>query len=83
MVNKLTNINAKNNPFSSNHLRHMITTYSDRNPGHGLGQANNCGTHIGCVMVSVPASIAVDRGLEPQLDQTKDNKIDICCFSVK
>ena len=39
-------------------------TYSDRNPGHGLGQANNCGTHIGCVMVSVPASIAVDRGLK-------------------
>ena len=60
----------------------MITTYSDQNLGHGLGQANNCGTRIGCVMVSVPASIAVDHGLESQLDQTKDNKIDICYFSI-
>ena len=28
-------------------------------------------------------SSAVDRGLEPQLGQRTDHKIDICCFSVK
>jgi hypothetical protein len=32
-------------------------------------------------MVSVLASIAVDRGFEPRSGQTKDNKIDICYFS--
>ena len=37
--------------------------------------------HIGGVMVSVLASSAVDRGFEPQLGQTKDYKIGICCFS--
>ena len=39
--------------------------------------------HIGGVMVSVLASSAVDRGFEPQSDQTKDYEIDICCFSAK
>jgi len=34
-------------------------------------------------MVSLLASSAVDRGLEPRSDQTKENKIGICCFSVK
>jgi hypothetical protein len=34
-------------------------------------------------MVSVLASSAVDRGLEPRSDQTKDYKIGICCFSAK
>jgi hypothetical protein len=34
-------------------------------------------------MVSVPASSAVDRGFAPRSGQTKDNKIDICCFSAK
>ena len=34
-------------------------------------------------MVSVLASSAVDRGFEPHLGQTKDYKIDICCFSAK
>ena len=36
--------------------------------------------HIGGVMVGVFTSSAVDRGLEPRSDQTKDYKIDICCF---
>ena len=39
--------------------------------------------HIGGVMVSMFASSAVDRGFEPRLDQTKDYKIGICCFSAK
>jgi hypothetical protein len=34
-------------------------------------------------MVSMLASCAVDHGFEPQLDQTKDYKIGICCFSAK
>ena len=34
-------------------------------------------------MVSVLTSSAVDRGFEPQLGQTKDYKIDICCLSAK
>ena len=38
---------------------------------------------IGGVMVSVLASIAVDRGFEPRSDQTKVYIIGICCFSAK
>ena len=38
---------------------------------------------IGGVMVSVLASSVVDHGYEPQSGQTKDYKIDICCFSAK
>ena len=34
-------------------------------------------------MVSVLASSAVNRGFEPQSDQTKDYKIGICYFSAK
>ena len=34
-------------------------------------------------MVSVLASSAVDRVFDPQLGQTKDYKIGICCFSAK
>jgi hypothetical protein len=34
-------------------------------------------------MVSVLTSSAVDRGFEPRSGQTKDCKIDICCFSAK
>ena len=34
-------------------------------------------------MVSVLASSAVDRGLEPRSGQTKDYTIDIYCFSAK
>jgi len=34
-------------------------------------------------MVGVLASSAVDRGLEPRSDQTKDYKIGIYCFSAK
>ena len=38
---------------------------------------------IGGIMVSVLASIAVDRRFEPRSGQTKYYKIDICCFSAK
>ena len=34
-------------------------------------------------MVSMLASSVVDRGFEPQSDQTKDYKIGISCFSAK
>jgi hypothetical protein len=34
-------------------------------------------------MVSLLASSAVDHGFEPQSGQTKDYKLDICCFSAK
>ena len=34
-------------------------------------------------MVSVLASSAVDRGLEPRSGQTKDYEIGICCFFAK
>jgi hypothetical protein len=40
----------------------------------------NC---IGGVMVNVLASSAVDGGFEPRSGQSKDYKIDICCFPVK
>ena len=38
---------------------------------------------INGVMVSVLAQVAVDIGFKPQLGQTNDYKIDICCFSAK
>ena len=38
---------------------------------------------MGGVIVSVLASSAVDRGLEPRSVQTKDYGIGICCFSAK
>ena len=34
-------------------------------------------------MVSMLASSAVERGFEPSSGQTKDYKVDICCFSAK
>ena len=34
-------------------------------------------------MVSVLVSSAVDRGFELRSGQTKDYKIDMCCFSAK
>jgi hypothetical protein len=34
-------------------------------------------------MVSMLVSSAVDRGFKPRSIQTKDYKIDICCFSAK
>ena len=34
-------------------------------------------------MVTMLASSAVDCGFEPRSGQTKDFKIDICCFSAK
>jgi hypothetical protein len=39
--------------------------------------------HIGVVMGSMLTSSAVDRGFKPRSGQTKDYKIDICCFSAK
>jgi hypothetical protein len=38
---------------------------------------------IGDAMVIVLTASAVDRGLEHHLDQLKDYKSDICCFSAK
>jgi hypothetical protein len=38
---------------------------------------------IGGVMVSVLTLSAVDRGFEARSVQTKDYKIDMCCFSAK
>ena len=35
------------------------------------------------VMVKVLASSLLDRRLQPQLSQTKDYEIGICCFSIK
>ena len=35
------------------------------------------------VMLSVLAQSAVDRGFDPDLGQTRDYEIDICCFSAK
>jgi hypothetical protein len=34
-------------------------------------------------MVNVLTSSVVDRGFEPQIDQIKDYRIGICCFSTK
>jgi hypothetical protein len=34
-------------------------------------------------MVSMVASILVDRGFEPRSVKTKDYKIGICCFTAK
>ena len=42
-----------------------------------------CSYRIGDVMVSVPASSAIDRGFEPMSSKAKDYKTGICCFSVK
>ena len=41
------------------------------------------GNHIGGVLVSMLASSVVDHGFESWLGQTKDYKIDMCCFCVK
>ena len=38
---------------------------------------------ISGVMVSMLTSTRKDRGFEPRSGQTKDYKIDICCFSAK
>jgi hypothetical protein len=46
-------------------------------------QYQNNGNCNGRVMVSVLASSAIDRGFEPCSSQTKDYRIDICCFSTK
>jgi hypothetical protein len=47
-----------------------------------------CGRFRECLgnnvwMISVLASSVVYRGLEPRSVQTKDYKINICCFSAK
>ena len=41
------------------------------------------GDRLGGVIVSVLASSAEDRGIDPRSGQTKDFKIGICCFSAK
>ena len=41
------------------------------------------GDRNGGVIVSVLASSAVDREIEPRSGQTKDYEIGICCFSAK
>ena len=41
----------------------------------------NLNNRIACIMVSLLAFGSVDRGFEPQSDQTKDYKIGMCCFS--
>ena len=41
------------------------------------------GNRIGGVMVKMLAMSVVDNGFEPQLCQTKDYEIGICCFSAK
>ena len=38
---------------------------------------------IGGVMVNVFVASVMNRGFEPRSGQTKDYKIDICCFSTK
>jgi hypothetical protein len=43
----------------------------------------NTNNRISGVMVSVLVSSAVDRGFDPQSDQTKDYTIGMCCFSAK
>jgi hypothetical protein len=56
-----------------------VLTYIMNNTLSAITAANG----IGGIMVRVLASSAVDRGFEPQLGQTKDYKIGICCFSAK
>ena len=56
---------------------------SDNYTHFGLTVSSVFGNCIGGVMVSVFASSAVDREFEPRSGQTKDDKIDICCFSAK
>ena len=43
----------------------------------------NIVNRIGGVMVSMLVSSVVYHGYEPRSGQTKDYKIDICCFSAK
>jgi hypothetical protein len=43
----------------------------------------SCRNRLCGVMVSVLASSVVDRGFEHRSDQTKEYKIDICCFPAK
>ena len=48
-----------------------------------ISQLQNMNDLISDVMVSVLASSGVDRGFQPQSGQTKEYKIDLCCFSAK
>jgi hypothetical protein len=54
---------------------------------HIICLSNNISTtgnnRISGVMVGVLTSSAVDRGFKLRLGQTKDYKIDICCFTAK
>ena len=57
-----------------------LLSYCDKVYLRGNINQTHC---IGGAMVCVLTSSAVDCGFEPQLGQTKDYKIDICCFSAK
>jgi hypothetical protein len=98
MVNNFTNINKENNHLglSPQIIIKKNTTYDVGNPGPWMEQAQTRGriklfkmdpklprNGIGGVMVSVFALSAVDCGFEPPSSQTKDYKIDICCFAAK
>ena len=52
----------------------MVSVLTSSTVDHGF---------ISGVMVSVLTSSTVDHGFEPQLGQTKDYKIGICCFNAK
>ena len=64
-------------------LKAEITIVSSSNNIRIILFLGTCPIRFGGIMVSVLASSAVDRGFEPQSGQTKDYKIDICCFPGK
>ena len=66
---------------NSNYIKHCLYSKNSNYIKHYLYSKNS--NRLGDEMVSVLASSAVDRGFEPRLGQTKDNKIGICCFSAE
>ena len=63
----------------SRHIHKLLYAISDQNGICFIHYLNR----IDGVMVSMLASIVVDRGFEPRSCQTKDYKIGIYCFSAK
>ena len=64
----------------SHAVKGWLLSYCDKVYSRGnINQKHRIGDVMDCVL----ASSAVDRGFEPQSGQTKDYKIDICCFSAK
>jgi len=57
--------------------------WTNRQSNYYRAPSNTIHNRIGVGMVSMLASSVVDRGFEPRSGQTKDYKIDICCFSAK